>query len=231
VSDDEILAAGETFLLVKSDYGYQIWERSEFGGHGRGDLPHDEFGLSAGGQRAAWLAYARYEPDAVTETTTEAVDVHSQESETEHAARSAALRELSLAEELRQAPPLLLAITPRFEVAEYRIIAEHGLVTGSTVRARGLGAKIVAGVTQNLGGELPGYTKLLQEARREAVERMSVEAVRIGANAVVAVQFAASELFEIAVELLAYGAAVTVEPFDEPQSRSERYDRSPGEYS
>jgi hypothetical protein len=46
-----------------------------------------------------------------------------------------------------------------------------------------------------------------------------------------AVQFAASELFEIAVELLAYGAAVTVEPFDEPRSRSERYDRSAGDYS
>jgi len=217
VSDDEILAAGKAFLLVKSDYGYGIWEHSKFGRHGRGDLPDEEFELSADGQRAAWLSFAQYEPDTTTEIIREPADSHGRELDTEHAALFAALQELSLAEDLRRGPPPLLAITPRFEVAGYGIIAEHGLVTGSTVRARGLGAKIVAGVTQNFGGELPGYTKLLQEARQEAVLRMSAEALRIGANAVVAIQFAASELFEIAVELLAYGAAVTIEPLNEPR--------------
>ena len=92
-----------------------------------------------------------------------------------------------------------------------RIVDDFGVVTGSTVRARHLGAKLVAGVTQNFGGELAGYTKLIVEARQEAVERMCEEARLRGANAVVGVGFASTELFEIAAELLAFGTAVLVE--------------------
>ncbi len=79
------------------------------------------------------------------------------------------------------------------------------------MRARHLGAKLLAGVTQNFGGEIPGYTKLISEARQEAFERMCAEAADRGANAIVAAGFNTGELFEIAVELLAYGTAVVVE--------------------
>lgn len=83
-----------------------------------------------------------------------------------------------------------------------------GMVTGSTVRARHLGAKIVAGVSQNFGGELGGYTRLLQEARDEAVTRMLNEARALGADAVVGFRLATADLFDQAIEMLAYGTAV-----------------------
>jgi uncharacterized protein YbjQ (UPF0145 family) len=65
-------------------------------------------------------------------------------------------------------------------------------------------------LSQNFGGEISGYTKLLRDAREEAVERMSAEARELGANAVIGVSFTTAELFDIAVELLVYGTAVKV---------------------
>jgi len=102
--------------------------------------------------------------------------------------------------------------TTRHLISGCRVVEEFGVVTGSTVRARHLGAKLLAGVSQNFGGELGGYTQLLQDARFESVERMCDEAREVGANAVLGVSFNTGELFEIAVELLAYGTAVTIEP-------------------
>jgi uncharacterized protein YbjQ (UPF0145 family) len=99
----------------------------------------------------------------------------------------------------------------RHQISGFRIMEEFGVVSGSTVRARHLGAKLLAGVSQNFGGELGGYTQLLQDARLESMERMCDEAREVGANAVVGVSFNTGELFEIAVELLAYGTAVRLE--------------------
>jgi uncharacterized protein YbjQ (UPF0145 family) len=83
-----------------------------------------------------------------------------------------------------------------------------GMVTGSTVRTRHLGAKLVAGISQNFGGELGGYTRLLQDARDEAVARMIDHARSLGADAVVGFRLATADLFDLAVEMLAYGTAV-----------------------
>ena len=91
------------------------------------------------------------------------------------------------------------------------IVAFHGVVSGSTVRAKHFGKDILAGLKNLVGGELKSYTELLQEARQEAVDRMIADAKRLGANAVVNVRFSTSSISQGAAELFAYGTAVRVE--------------------
>jgi len=91
------------------------------------------------------------------------------------------------------------------------ITQHYGLVQGSTIRAKHVGRDIMAGFKNIVGGELKGYTELLQEARKESVERMVRQAEQVGANAVVNVRFATSSVAPGAAELFAYGTAVTVE--------------------
>ncbi|MBD0268301.1 YbjQ family protein [Pseudanabaena sp. FACHB-2040] len=91
-------------------------------------------------------------------------------------------------------------------------ITDHlGLVQGSTVRAKHLGRDIAAGLKNLVGGELKGYTELLQEARQEATDRMVQQAVQMGANAVINVRYSTSSLTAGAAELFAYGTAVKVQ--------------------
>jgi uncharacterized protein YbjQ (UPF0145 family) len=87
----------------------------------------------------------------------------------------------------------------------------YGVVTGSTVRAKHIGRDFMASLKNLVGGELKGYTELLQEARQEALERMSEQARSIGANAVVNVRFSTSSVAQGAAELFAYGTAVKVD--------------------
>ncbi len=87
-------------------------------------------------------------------------------------------------------------------------IEHYGLVSGSTVRAKHMGRDIAASFKNLVGGELKGYTELLQEARAEAVTRMQQQAVAMGANAVVNVRFSTSSITAGASELYAYGTAV-----------------------
>ncbi len=87
----------------------------------------------------------------------------------------------------------------------------YGVVTGSTVRAKHIGRDIMAGFKNIIGGELKGYTELLNEARQEAIERMEAQAKSVGANAVVNVRFTTSSVAQGAAELFAYGTAVKVE--------------------
>jgi uncharacterized protein YbjQ (UPF0145 family) len=90
-----------------------------------------------------------------------------------------------------------------------RTIREHlGVVSGSTVRAKHLGRDLMAGLKNLVGGELKGYTELLQEARQEATERMVTQAKELGADAVVNVRFSTSSVTQGAAELFAYGTAV-----------------------
>ncbi len=87
----------------------------------------------------------------------------------------------------------------------------YGVVTGSTVRAKNIGRDIAASLKNLVGGELKGYTELLEEARTEAMERMTQEAESVGANAIVNVRFSTTSVSQGAAELFAYGTAVTVE--------------------
>ncbi|WP_017307206.1 YbjQ family protein [Spirulina subsalsa] len=90
------------------------------------------------------------------------------------------------------------------------IVKHYGIVQGSTVRAKNVGKDILAGLQNLVGGELKGYTELLQEARQEAVNRMIAEAEKMGANAIINVRFATSSISQGAAELFAYGTAVQV---------------------
>ena len=91
------------------------------------------------------------------------------------------------------------------------IVEHYGLVQGSTVRAKHIGRDFMAGLKNLVGGELKGYTELLGDSRKEAVERMKAQASELGANAVVNVRFATSSVAQGAAELFAYGTAVRVE--------------------
>ncbi len=96
-------------------------------------------------------------------------------------------------------------------IAGYTIREVKGLVQGNTIRAKHLGRDVVAGLKNLVGGELVGYTELLVEARRQALERMLAQAEQLGANAVVNVRFTTSAITQGAAELYAYGTAVVVE--------------------
>ena len=92
-----------------------------------------------------------------------------------------------------------------------KTIVEHfGLVTGSTIRAKHVGRDFAAGLKNIFGGELKGYTELLQESREEATNRMIEQAKSVGANAIVNVRYATSSVAPGAAELFAYGTAVIV---------------------
>ena len=93
----------------------------------------------------------------------------------------------------------------------YTMREVKGLVQGNTIRAKHLGRDMAAGLKNLVGGELVGYTELLTEARRQALERMLAQAEQLGANAVVNVRFTTSAITSGAAELYAYGTAVVVE--------------------
>ena len=97
-----------------------------------------------------------------------------------------------------------------------KIIKHLGLVQGNSVRAKHVGRDLMAGLKNIFGGELKGYTELLQESREEAVQRMVQQAEAIGANAVLNIRFSTSSVTQGAAELYAYGTAVVL---DESQAQ------------
>ena len=85
-----------------------------------------------------------------------------------------------------------------------------GMVRGNTIRARWFGRDIAAGIKNIFGGEIKSYTKLLDDARNEAVERMKENAKKLKANAIVSVRFTTSDVMQGAAEILVFGTAVVV---------------------
>jgi uncharacterized protein YbjQ (UPF0145 family) len=104
-----------------------------------------------------------------------------------------------------------VTITPSATVAGHRVTRSHGLVYGNTIRARHVGRDILAGLKNIVGGEIEEYTKLMAEAREQAIDRMVAQARARGANAVINVTFSTSYIMGSASEILAYGEAVTLE--------------------
>ena len=93
-----------------------------------------------------------------------------------------------------------------------QVVAHFGLVSGNTVRAKHVGRDIAASFKNIVGGELKGYTELLEDARRQATERMIAQAEALGANAIINVRFSTSAVTQGAAELYCYGTAVQVNP-------------------
>jgi len=92
-----------------------------------------------------------------------------------------------------------------------KIIQTLGMVRGSTVRARNVGADVIAGIKMMVGGEISEYTKLLADAREQALQRMIDDSKRLGADAVVGVRFGTSQVMTGSAEILVYGTAVKFE--------------------
>ncbi len=96
------------------------------------------------------------------------------------------------------------------------IIQTLGLVQGNTIRAKNIGRDIAASFKNIIGGELKGYTELLTEARRQAIERMMAQARQLGADAIVNVRFTTSAVASGAAELYSYGTAVKLQAHTTP---------------
>ena len=107
----------------------------------------------------------------------------------------------------REAPNPMIVVNTE-TIPGYTISEAKGLVQGNTIRAKHLGRDVMANMKNLIGGELKGYTELLVEARRQALERMLAQAEQLGANAVVNVRFTTSAITQGAAELYAYGTAV-----------------------
>ena len=103
-----------------------------------------------------------------------------------------------------------MIVTTVETIARRSITQVHGLVRGTTVRTRHVGKDIMAVLKLLVGGEVHEYTKLVAEAREEALDRMAAEARAMGGNAVVGFRFATSQVSKGAAEIMAYGTAVTL---------------------
>ena len=104
-----------------------------------------------------------------------------------------------------------MILTTSDQIEGKKITKTIGLVRGSTIRARHVGRDIMAGLRSLVGGEITDYTKMMAEAREQAIQRMVEDAEKQGANAVVGMKFTTSMIMSNASEILAYGTGVVVE--------------------
>ena len=104
-----------------------------------------------------------------------------------------------------------MIITTTEQIEGKKIKKTIGMVKGSTIRAKHLGKDIMAAFRRLAGGEITEYTKMMAEAREEAIKRMVEDAENQGANAIVSVRFTTSMIMQNAAEVLAYGTGVVSE--------------------
>ena len=105
----------------------------------------------------------------------------------------------------------MIVVTTPF-LSGHRIVESKGMVFGLVVRSRGLGGNLMAGLRSLGGGEIHEYTSLLEDTRRQALDRLVSNATLLGANAVLSMRFDSSELSGTMSEIVAYGTAVIVAP-------------------
>jgi uncharacterized protein YbjQ (UPF0145 family) len=105
---------------------------------------------------------------------------------------------------------MIVATTPY--IAGHKIVETKGQVFGLVVRSRGFSGNLIAGLRSLGGGEIKEYTSLLEDTRRQALDRLVKNAALMGGNAVVSMRFDSSEMATTMTEIVAYGTAVVVEP-------------------
>lgn len=105
---------------------------------------------------------------------------------------------------------MLIVTTER--VPGHEVTQTLGACFGLVVRSRGALPNFVAGLRSFVGGEIPEYTAMLEQARTQAMERLAEHARQLGGNAVVMMRFDSSEMAETMSEIVAYGTAVVVQP-------------------
>jgi uncharacterized protein YbjQ (UPF0145 family) len=101
----------------------------------------------------------------------------------------------------------------------YRITKIMGPISGLTVRTRGIGGKIVAGIEGLFGGEVTSYSDECERARKESLERLVEMAGNVGANAILSTDFETTDILQgSATVFSAFGTAVYLEsiPGSEP---------------
>ena len=104
-------------------------------------------------------------------------------------------------------------------IAGHRVVETKGQTFGLVVRSRGFSGNLIAGLRSLGGGEIHEYTELLEDTRRQALDRLVKNATLMGANAVISMRFDSSELAGTMSEIVAYGTAVVVVPdADAPQA-------------
>jgi uncharacterized protein YbjQ (UPF0145 family) len=115
-----------------------------------------------------------------------------------------------------------MLITTAPFIAGWRVQESKGHVFGLVVRSRGIGGNVMAGLRSIGGGEIHEYTSLLEDTRRQAIDRMVQNATMMGANAIISMRFDSSEMANTMTEIVAYGTAVVVVPDQSaPQPQSE----------
>ena len=97
-------------------------------------------------------------------------------------------------------------------IAGHRVTETKGQTFGLVVRSRGFSGNLIAGLRSLAGGEIHEYTQLLEDTRRQALDRLVQNATLMGANAVISMRFDSSELAGTMSEIVAYGTAVVVAP-------------------
>jgi uncharacterized protein YbjQ (UPF0145 family) len=95
-------------------------------------------------------------------------------------------------------------------IAGHRVTETKGQTFGLVVRSRGLAGNVAAGLRSLVGGEVQEYTQLLEDTRRQAIDRMVQNATLMGANAVISMRFDSSEMATTMTEIVAYGTAVVI---------------------
>ena len=103
---------------------------------------------------------------------------------------------------------MAVAVSTTFDIPGSESAESLGTVFGVVVRSQGLGGNILASLRSLGGGEIHEYTRLLEDTRRQAIDRMLQNAVQIGADAVVGMRFDSSEIGQTMTEVVAYGTAV-----------------------
>src|SRR5487761_629916 len=104
-----------------------------------------------------------------------------------------------------------MIVTTTENIPGTRVLRTLGQVFGLTVRSRGIGGNIAAGLKSLAGGEIGSYVKLNEDARRQALDRMVQNATAMGANAVTMMRFDSTEMGKSMSEIMAYGTALVVE--------------------
>jgi len=105
-----------------------------------------------------------------------------------------------------------MIVTTTENVPGHAVVRTIGQVFGVVVRSRGIGGNITASLRSIVGGEIPEYTRLVEDARRHAIDRMVANAVAMGANAIVMMRFDSGELAQSMNKVVAYGTAVVLDP-------------------
>ena len=104
---------------------------------------------------------------------------------------------------------MIVATTPF--IAGHRVVETKGQVFGLVVRSRGFSGNLIAGLRSLGGGEIKEYTSLLEDTRRQALDRLVKNATLMGGNAVISMRFDSSEMATTMTEIVAYGTAVVIE--------------------